>query len=106
MRFTAIFLLALISLNAVFAVSLRKNSEAMKTSFALERLRFVGKKSPVAKQIVSAVELHLTSGGKVQEVIELVEQAREDVANRRVQLQGEYNERRAYFEGVISNTEA
>lgn len=35
----------------------------------------------------------------------MVEQAREDVANRRVQLQGEYNERKAYYEGVISSTE-
>ena len=41
MRTTAIFLLALVCLNAVSAVSLRKSSESVKTSFAIERLRFV-----------------------------------------------------------------
>lgn len=79
MRYAALFLLALVSLNAVFAVSLRKNTEAMKTSFALERLRFIGKKSTIAKQIITAVELHLTTGGKVDEVLDLVEQAQQDV---------------------------
>lgn len=105
MRYTALFLLALVSLNAVFAVSLRKNSETMKTSFALERLRFIGKKSGIAKQIISAVELHLTTGGKVGEVIALVEQARDDVANRNVALQSEYHDRRQALEDQINSTQ-
>lgn len=41
MRITAVLLLALVCLNAVSAVSLRKSSEAIKTSFAVERLRHV-----------------------------------------------------------------
>lgn len=98
MRYAALFLLALVSLNAVFAVSLRKNTDAMKTSFALERLRFIGKKSVVAKQIISAVELHLTSGGKVDEVIELVEQAQKDIQNKNVELQSEYADRKQALE--------
>lgn len=105
MRYTALFLLALVSLNAVFAVSLRKNTDAMKTSFALERLRFIGKKSTVAKQIISAVELHLTSGGKVDEVIDLVQQAQEDVQNKNVQLQQEFADRKQALEDQINSTQ-
>jgi len=41
MRTSAIFLLALVCLSAVSAVSLRKSVESVKTSFAIERLRFV-----------------------------------------------------------------
>ncbi|EAS02353.3 granule lattice protein (macronuclear) [Tetrahymena thermophila SB210] len=104
MRYAALFLLALISFNAVYAVSLRKSSDAMKTSFALERLRFIGKKSPIAKQIISAVELHLTTGGLVDDVIDLVKQAQEDVANRNVALQAEYTAKRGALEDQINTT--
>jgi hypothetical protein len=79
MRTVAVLLLALVCLNAVTAVSLRKSAEASKSSFALERLRFIGKKNKIAHNIIAAIELHLTTGGKVDEVVQLVEAALEDV---------------------------
>jgi hypothetical protein len=44
----------------------------------------------MAHDIVSAVELHLSSGGKVDDVIALVEAALEDVQKRRGALNSEY----------------
>jgi len=104
MRYTAIFLLALVCCHSVSAVSLRKSAETSKTSIAIERLRFVGKKSPLASQIVAAVELHLSSGGKVDDVIALVEEAAEDVRTRRAALNTEFLTKKSDLEKIISDT--
>jgi len=101
MRYTAIFLLALICCQAVSAVSLRKSAETTKNSIAIERLRFIAKKSTIASQIVSAVELHLTSGGRVDEVIQIVQDALDDVSNKRASLSDDYLTKKTNLENLI-----
>lgn len=55
----------------------------------------------MAKQIVSAVELHLTSGGRVDEVIQIVQDALDDVESKRADLADDYLTKKTNLENII-----
>ena len=59
----------------------------------------------MAHEIVSAVELHLSSGGKVDDVITLVEAALDDVQNRRSALNTEYIALKNNLNAIIAKAE-
>ncbi|EGR30019.1 hypothetical protein IMG5_144220 [Ichthyophthirius multifiliis] len=102
MRYTALLLLTIICINQVASVSLRKNinnqaidnlhqSKKKKKKPKKQQQKKLGKKNAFASRIAAAVELHLTSGGAVDQAVDLVQQALNDVQSKRKDLQTEFD---------------
>ena len=101
MKYLSLCLLFLITLNQINCVALRRNvdksalenlhkvkkKKPTKQKQKLKKKKKLAKKSSYTAKIVTAIEMHLTSGGKVDEVLNLVRAALEDVQGRRNALQ-------------------
>lgn len=83
----------------VFTVNLRKADNLM----FIEKLKKLAETNDYAGRIISSLELHLRTGGKVGEVIELVNQALVKTGQDRQHLATEHISEVTRLEGLISS---